>query len=142
MHSLGFTGTRKGMTEAQRTQVIKFMRDHMPHEIHHGDCIGSDAQFARLVWWQFRGVIIVSHPPEDNKYRAYCSSNILMPVLPYLKRDENIVLASDHLIATPRQDKPPKSLRGEGTWWTINCAQQRGIPITIVRPDGKVANHG
>jgi hypothetical protein len=136
MHSVGFTGTRKGMTERQRAQVIRFLRDNMPEEIHHGDCIGADAQFARLVWWQFRAITIVSHPPLDPTYRAYAPSNIIMPAQPYLKRDEAIVHDSDYLIATPRQHVKPKSLRGEGTWWTVDFATGR-IPLSIFYPDGR-----
>lgn len=38
---LGFTGTRRGMTDAQKTRVAQ---ESAPFaEVHHGDCVGADA---------------------------------------------------------------------------------------------------
>ena len=42
---LAFTGTRQGMTAAQRRRCATLLRELMPEEVHHGDAIGADAEF-------------------------------------------------------------------------------------------------
>lgn len=41
---LGFTGTRQGMTDYQQAQVRRFLVAYQCTILHHGDCIGADAQ--------------------------------------------------------------------------------------------------
>jgi hypothetical protein len=82
------------------------------------------------------------HPPEDNKYRAYCNGHVWLSPKPYLERNADIVdmlPAWGKMIATPRQtpDKEPQGyLRGEGTWWTVRYALNQNRVVSIVWPDG------
>ncbi len=48
---VGFTGTRKGMTEFQKTEVRRLLTEYMhgrDMEAHHGDCIGADTDFHNI----------------------------------------------------------------------------------------------
>ncbi len=76
---------------------------------------------------------IVSHPPEDDKYRAFAYFNEERPEKPYLMRNHDIVNESFLIIATPRQySYVPRS----GTWATINYAVKNNGRVMIVWPNG------
>lgn len=132
----GFTGTHFGWTQRQRETVRYLFRELQLTELHHGDCVGSDAQADREA--HACGAAVYAHPPSDPKLRAFCKSpTVVLPPKPYLKRDRDIVAAgTDGLIATPRQMQEPASKRGEGTWTTIGYARQAKRHIWIVFPDG------
>lgn len=141
---LGFTGTRHGMTLAQQQTVRRLIHGSALAlavggggltEVHHGDCIGADCQFHHIVRDVNPGIIVIVHPPTDHKLRAYCRGDEIRPVKPYLTRNADIVTASDHLIATP---KSTSETSHGGTWWTIRHTRERGKPVTIVWPDGRI----
>lgn len=41
---IGFTGTRQGMTPAQRLKATHWLAKLSATEFHHGDCMGADAE--------------------------------------------------------------------------------------------------
>jgi hypothetical protein len=135
MLTLGFTGTRRGMTADQRISVLARAR-HFGSEIclRHGDCKGADAEMHRigrdLDWY------IIGHPPLHEKDRAWCVCNRTEAPLYYLDRNRAIVDACDELIATPAA--MVEELRS-GTWMTIRYAQRLRVPVTIIYPDGSFA---
>ncbi len=129
---VGFTGTQKGMTDRQLSKLDGMLRALSApspiEEFHHGDCIGADEQFHQAVNDPDRTII---HPPEDDKKRAWCHSRHILKPKPYLKRNHDIVDATDVVIATPRTSY------GEiwsGTWATIRYAQSKGKKIIIIYP--------
>lgn len=135
---LGFTGTREGMTEAQKTTVQALLADPSVVEVHHGDCLGADNDLDALARRQRVGRVI--HPPSDPKLRAWCCSEIaLMPEKPYLDRNRDIVDACDTLIATPKESTPQG--RG-GTWYTVGYARLQGKRLVIIWPDGSTQSDG
>ena len=133
---LGFTGTSAGMTQRQRATVRYLLMELQTTVLHHGDCIGADAEVHR----DAKGlqIFIVAHPPEDSKKRAFCAgADVVCQFKPYLKRNCDIVLEGvDGLIAAPRNANEPTNLRGQGTWTTVGYARQAGRRIWIVMPDG------
>lgn len=136
---VGFTGTQRGMTAPQFHSVAALLRGMQVREVHHGDCIGADADFDRCVRWLFGGGMrVVIHPPTNPKKRAYCavdpSENL--PALPYLIRNQAIVSASDAILACPFEDQ--EQIRS-GTWSTVRRARTAGKHVTVVRPDGSLA---
>ncbi len=139
MPIIGFTGTRQGMTRLQSQLVESLLAIHPPKEAHHGDCIGSDAQFHRIICDQTTASIII-HPPLDKKYRAFCAADEtkgdkILPEKPYLERNQDIVNASKIIIAAPKELLEQQR---SGTWYTIRQAREKKREIFIGFPDGTV----
>ena len=135
---LGFTGTRAGMTARQMRRVGALVEGLVPGEAHHGDCDGSDDDFHGIVRRfnrRFQATIkLVSHPPKDEKHRAFKVADEERDPEPYLVRDAIMVDECDVIVATPKSAIKPKSLRGQGTWWTIEYARKRGKLVIVVEP--------
>lgn len=136
--AVGFTGTRKGMSENQKKQLSTVFRKTVENgdEIvfHHGDCDGADAE-ADLIARNF-GAKIHIHPPSDPKYRAFCyqEGDIQYEEKPYLVRDHDIVDAVKIMLAAPK-DETREEFRGSGTWATYRYAKVRqanvGRPVIV-----------
>ena len=136
---LGFTGTREGMTNAQRQAVRHWLRANPPREVHHGNCIGADQDFSAAV-------VDASNPDENCPHEVAHPSNIpsmqgdpgwvdeWREPLPPLERNRNIVDACNVLLACP---KGPEERRS-GTWSTVRAARRARKRIIIVWPDGTV----
>jgi hypothetical protein len=132
---VGFTGSRRGMSEAQERAVATFLEQMRElSEAHHGDCVGADAAFHGLCL--ARGVQVHVHPPTDPKHRAFCSgADSEAPARGYQERNRDIVDASEALIATPGGFR---EVTRSGTWATIRYAKKAGRPVFLVFPDGMV----
>lgn len=127
---VGFTATRRALRDEEREWVEELLRlYYRPRaQFHHGDCVGGDAygfEVARNL-----GYRTVAHPPNDNRYRAHTTSDVVMPPLDYLERNRQIVLHCGILVAVPAQ--PEHSGRGSGTWMTVRYARDR-VKGRIVR---------
>jgi predicted Rossmann fold nucleotide-binding protein DprA/Smf involved in DNA uptake len=130
---LGFTGTRAGMSYAQKTELARLLDEKFRMnlgEFHHGDCLGSDAE-AHAIAIE-KGWRVVIHPPDKSFARAYCTGAVdtLMPS-PFLERNHRIVNLCNVLIATPEYHV--EQLRS-GTWATIRYARQQQKQIIIINP--------
>lgn len=130
---IGFTGTRRGMTEDQKLGLKHCLQgaDIVTSSIsfHHGDCIGADAEahtIANLI-----GCAIIIHPPLNEGKRAFCESIYMITPRPYLDRNRDIVDASDVLIAAPWGNK---EIVRSGTWSTIRYAEKTGVKIIFLAP--------
>jgi hypothetical protein len=49
MTSIGFTGTRQGMTAEQKS-ALRNLLDGGAGDFHHGDCIGADSEAHGIAW--------------------------------------------------------------------------------------------
>ncbi len=129
---LGFTGTRKGMSKAQRATLRLVLRK-MCGWFHHGDAIGSDEQAHEIA--SELGYRIMIHPSDRKDQRAFCKTEPgwLFLEHPPLLRNRHIVANSDRLIACPLR---PEEGEG-GTWYTVRYARQMHRPIKIILPNGK-----
>lgn len=134
MIKIGFTGTREGMTEAQKAVLFGMLlgfRDSI--QLHHGDCIGADEQAHQIAIEM--NVRVVIHPSDDSSARAFCLGSYSMRFPKgYLDRDRDIVHDTELLIATPKENQEQR--RG-GTWFTIRYARSLAKPITIILPSGE-----
>lgn len=131
---VGFTGSRRGMTQAQKDSLAEFMCELKPHttQFHHGDCIGADAEAHALALRHRLSIYI--HPPSDAKHRAFCIGNEF-PALPYLHRNRKIVDACELLIAAPpSEDEAPRS----GTWSTVRYARYINRQVLLIFPTGNM----
>jgi hypothetical protein len=141
--TLGFTGTEHGMTPAQLETVRQLFRSLPLTHLHHGDCVGADAEAHRLALEV--GAWITIHPPLQRKLRAFCQPHyapspiVVKPELPYLVRNTNIANEGCHgLIATPPGFTEVMRGNGGGTWSTVRRARKRKRPIWVVLPDGTI----
>jgi hypothetical protein len=135
--SIGTTGTRYGLTEEQRYWVEDFSdnKNNIIDVLHHGDCIGSDAEVATI--FSRRGTYIIAHPGHGRaELRAHCAvNNLVLPVRPYLSRNRDILRASLMLLGFPKTEI---EITRSGTWSTIRYARAIKLPIYVVTPSGKV----
>lgn len=146
---VGFTGTRDGMTPAQKWALAEWLDAHPLHEFHHGACVGADEEAVGLVhnqridcedeafppsrWWRVyaypaSGVgTAVSGPALDLSDQIHTAK-------PPLDRNRNIVTAGiDGLLAGPKGGEELRS----GTWSTVRYARLLGRRIVIFWPDGR-----
>ena len=130
---IGFTGTQNGTTKEQRATGREILTRARDGEFHHGDCIGSDAEFHDLA--KECGLEPVIHPPSDPSKRAFKEARIIHPPQPYLVRNHNIVDSTRSLIATPGEYLEQQR---SGTWATIRYARRLLRPICIIFPNGEI----
>jgi hypothetical protein len=131
---VGFTGTQEGMTGAQLSRVRRIVAS-LYGWLHHGDCIGADAQAHDLA--RNKGLKVALHPPINPSKRAFCDADLIHQEADYLTRNRAIVNVTDGLIACPKSFE--EELRS-GTWSTVRYARRLGKPRVIVYPDGSVRN--
>jgi|SRR3970040_153346 len=127
---VGFTGTRKGLSSIQLTQLVKLIRELDTTELHHGDCFGADVDAHQVA--SMLGIKRIIHPPSDPKLRAFCNSGIILPEKPYIERNHDIVDATEVLIAGP--EVQVESIRS-GTWATVRYARSLSKKIYILGSD-------
>lgn len=141
MIHVGFTGTRSGMSPEQIATVRRVLvaLDHASEReklaCHHGDCVGADAEFHALA--RELGARITVHPPVDESDRAWCPGDEMLPALPYMKRNKQIVLASEFVVAAPYTDAPVGRHPG-GTWKTVEIARKERRTTALVLRDGTI----
>ena len=106
---LGFTGTLQGMSDAQRIAVRSIVNAVQMSitSVHHGDCIGSDWDFHRIIRQDFSNIGVCRHPPIAENYRAYCDWDWTQIPEEYLTRDREIVHHSTIMLATPFELREP-----------------------------------
>lgn len=136
MKVVGFTGTRHGLTHAQRARLVDVLSLILaPTEFHHGSCQGADVEAAALVRYLRPDCQIVCHPgPEGDSYQRVSGvDDERRPPKTHFARNRDIVDESECLVACPcdMREQP----RG-GTWYTIGHARKKGKPRWIVWPDG------
>lgn len=136
---IGFTGTQKGMNEAQKRLVVKHLKRlakrYHQVEIHHGDCVGADHDFHLLALEHLPHVKVVLHPPANPSKRAFCKSEGQeeRQAQAYLVRNHAIVDEVDGMFATPASEE--EELRS-GTWATIRYSRKTYKPMVILWPNG------
>lgn len=140
--NIGFTGTRYGMTYPQKRVALAILQDWkalIPERdeitVHHGSCIGADSEVHELA--KLVGLRIVIHPPEDESKMAHLGIDdpdvTILPSKPYLARNRDIVETSSLMIGCVDSYEPHEH---SGTWYTIDHANKKEIPVMIVFPDG------
>ena len=138
---VGFSGTREGMTPAQRAAALECVMgpsgwDGGRVDLRQGLCVGADSQVVYDVAG-CPGVSVFGHPGchAGSAYRAEIEVEQLCdkvhPVRHPLDRNRDIVDNTDRLVAAPG----PNS---RGTWHTIRYAMSEGKRVDIVHPSGAV----
>jgi hypothetical protein len=142
LSTLMVSGSRKGMTTAQKSAFEYFLESTNFQAVRHGDCIGVDAEAHEIVRQCAPTVLIHVHPPTNEKQRAFCdqtaSPTVVHAAAAFLARDRRMVDLSDFVVAMPKSEREER--RGSGTWVVIRYARKRKIPLMIVYPDGTTGN--
>lgn len=135
MLHIGFTGTQHGLTNGQHAALeahMKRLREtHTEACLHHGDCIGADAEAHEIA--TRLGFEREIHPPTSSSKRVFCEGNRTHEPKAYLDRNHDIVDACSLLLATP---SGPVEQRRSGTWATVRYARKKGKRIWLFFPDG------
>lgn len=139
---LGFTGTRRGMTDAQRDAVRAYLERVYPFVVVHGACVGADHdmhELVRDVRPSSRIVVLPSNLAAQTCMHCVADADDHAEKLKSpLARNLDIVLASKIMLATPAGFEEE---RRSGTWYTLRRARLHRRPFIIVRPDG-TTKHG
>lgn len=140
-HTIGFTGTRRGLSQAQASALWRVLREaqFVGSRFLHGACAGADEAAAEMARRE-HGFFVVAHPASDvaprwRSQRALDASNRVLDARPALKRNRAIVAFSRVLVACPSSRREE---RRSGTWATIRRARGVEMPIVYVWPDGCV----
>lgn len=128
---VGFTGTQHGMTPPQFETLQRIFNKVRLTELHHGDCVGADAE--AHVMAKTKGKKVIGHPPIKSDKRAWCECDELREPAAYLKRNRAIVDATQVLVGCP---STMKEILRSGTWSTIRYALKRSKPVYVILPDG------
>lgn len=141
--TFGITGTRNGMTAAQKQHVHLMLSSGLlapaPRVFVHGDCIGADQQAAVMA--QELGYHTVALPgfnprdPANTGNRAFHLSDEVHPPQAFLVRDRQIVDLADLMLATPAQEQ---EVMRSGTWATVRYARKVRRKLLLILPSGKV----
>ena len=126
---IGFTGNQEGMSKNQTEGLRRELEKLQATELHHGDCIGADAEADQIA--RELGLSVVIHPPNNPNKRAWCArlGDIEYEEKPYLVRNHDIVDAVDVMFAAPKT--MTEELRS-GTWATIRYARKKHLNIYIL----------
>jgi hypothetical protein len=140
--TFSFTGTRKGVTLAQKDALVTLRDQFKPEIARHGCCEGADRNFHLVM---LHSATIIGHPccVEQSLWAGKCGSEFgRIHELPSgslavaaRKRNEAMVEFCDLLVACPGQYYEEQR---SGTWMTIRMAKTRGRRLAIIWPDGRV----
>lgn len=130
---IGMTGTRNGLTEAQKQKVLEEIPWGHVTELHSGDCIGADEQLHYFA--KSQNIKSIGHPPSKTELRAYCKFDEEHEPKNYFARNRDIVNSSEFMYGFPPTEK---DVGKGGTWYTINYAIKQGKPIKVITPSGRV----
>ena len=131
---VGFTGTRKGLSQDQSCNLLKLLKFPEDRGVFcHGDCIGADAQahdIANSLHWKIK-----IYPPENSKYRAFKEARTIYRPRHYLERNKIIVDKTSRLIVCPNENE---EILRSGTWSTFRYAKSLFKKIIVLLPDGNI----
>ena len=145
---VGFTGTRAGMSARQRLAFLLLLSglwhrhlESIPRgtgllhcELHHGDCLGADAQADAIA--RTLGLRRVLYPGTSEQFRGHSEQlatelcTVRPPAAP-LVRNGHIGQAVTLLFAAPAQRAEAAR---SGTWATVRYAREEGVPVVILDP--------
>ncbi len=135
---IGFTGTRNGMTPAQRERVHSLLWEWKDASALHGDCVGADADFHRLA--VYLDMPTLCRPCTFTSMRANTGAREIAEPTNPMARNREIAKQCDVLIGCPPNGVELK--KGSGTWATIRYGVKYGKPVHVVYPDGTVERRG
>jgi hypothetical protein len=137
--NIGVTASRNGLSEFQMLFFVRFLEaikaDGFTANLHHGDCVGGDAQCHQIFDHVFPDGNIIVHPPEKDELRAFVKRERTFEdgsftnqynlyweePKSYFARNRDIVGDTTILCGFPIHNN---SSGMGGTWYTINHARK------------------
>jgi hypothetical protein len=132
---IGLAGTRFGGNSLQLLGLEELWAFLRPHELHHGDCDGVDAEGHDLMRRLDPSVTIHAHPPTNELWRAFRTADVTWKPLPYLDRTLVIVQSVNVMCVVPAEED--ERLRS-GTWAAVRYAMHAAVPLYVLLPSGRV----
>lgn len=134
---IGFSGTRRGMSLAQKRVFLEVLSAMAPERFVHGLCMGADVEAHDLVRSRYtpEQCPIEGYPSTDPSTRRYRVCELMHHPMDPMKRNRDIILSCEILIATPLE---MEEMRRGGTWATIRVAEADHTPAHIIFRDGIV----
>jgi hypothetical protein len=133
---IGFSGSRNGLTDAQRGVLLTLLRQYGPGDwFIHGGEKHADAEAHFIARNQLMRVKVW---PSDmkNTQAEFPDAVEVMAAMPPLKRNSYIVVDNlDHLYACPRS---PVEVMRSGTWSVVRRCRKQLVDHSIILPDGHV----
>lgn len=134
---VGFTGTREGPTPHQHDAMRYFLRGMPMTRFVHGGAIHCDT-FAHTIVVAAHDIDIEIHPATVGVRSSVLNNpspriKLFRALLP-LQRNRVIVRRIHGLLAVPATDREGAS----GTWATVRYARELGLPIYIVKLNGRI----
>ena len=140
--TIGFTGTRMGMSREQKQVFQLLIEKHAKqYEIKrfvHGGAVGADEQADTIA--VELGIPITVRPGSDDRYLYWIEKNdgvvraVYSPERP-LDRNQLIVEQVSEMFATPGH---MNEILRSGTWSTIRYTRRCEKVLTIIYPDGSI----
>lgn len=134
---LGISGTRDGMTDAQRKSFQWVYDRYSVDEFHHGSCKGVDVEAARIAVHENGVPKCVCHPGPDGdpcRENSGCDDVVLSPKN-HFDRNRDIANAVDVMTIIPKQSTWQKF---GGSWMSHDYTVKIAKPVVIIWPDGKI----
>lgn len=133
--NVSFTGTRTGMTNAQKETFWALLQALGAKTFTHGNCYGADADAHEIAWRL--GLLVYKRPSNILGTQAETvGGHVISEPLDPLKRNGHIVDDGEALIACPdsRQEK-----QRSGTWYTVRYAWKQKKMVYLIFPDGEIS---
>lgn len=130
-----FTGSRYGMSDAQKDRLRKILREHREiiTEFRHGGCVGADDDACAIAGGEF-GLPVWRYPSNILSMQAVMRSweQYAQAPRPPLTRNRDMVREADRVIGAPSAASLNQQ-RG-GTWYTIRYARRMLVPCVVLQP--------
>lgn len=142
---LSFTGTRRGMTDAQKRGVLTVYDRLQPTTLIHGGAVGADREASNLAHgyhYRISAPFFEVYPADEQSAELWRRSlthtdgrltGRVHPVMLPLERNRIIAQRCNLLVACLAE---AREIRRSGTWATVRYAQSAGKPIVVIAPDG------
>lgn len=135
--NIGVSGTRKGITDAQRGRLYDLFSAPALKDgkLTHGGAKGVDED-AAWMWDRIHGPLSADVCPSDLRPDGnYPEPLYKADPKPPLSRNKDIVDNVDIMVILPQQDH--EVLRS-GTWMTYRWAIRQHVFTIVILPDGKI----
>lgn len=118
------------MTSFQSRAVAHWLQHHTVSVAIHGDCLGADEEWHRLVR-QHAPAARIEVYNVPGPWNAGCSADVAHRRRDYLRRNREMVDRADWVIATPLT---AREIQRSGTWSTVRYAIRKKKRITLYPP--------